>query len=353
LETTDSASDAAEIDVLRKKSDATLGRVDALERELAVVQARIPEIERLVSMIAGEIPGLSASAQMLGNPVCPICEVPIDRALADGCKLSHKLPNPDQIRARWEKTKQLLADESERLKHDQGEQGRIARDLTPARELAARLREQLRAAERLRDSRSDAWHRTRSVLDEVSRLDDLLAAQEQAQSTADGLADSIKHERERTGAFRDAQAEVFRRLSRVFDAIVRELVGRTAKGNLSLDGKGLRLSVEMGGERSTAAIDSLKVLAFDLAVLCMSIEGATHLPAFLVHDSPREADLGLSVYHQIFRLALNLEQLGREPLFQYVLTTTTRPPHDLVKEPWLVDTLYGSPAAGRLLKRDL
>jgi hypothetical protein len=51
----------------------------------------------------------------------------------------------------------------------------------------------------------------------------------------------------------------------------------------------------MGGDRSTAAIDSLKVLGFDLSALCLSIEGATRVPAFLVHDSPREADLGLLI----------------------------------------------------------
>jgi hypothetical protein len=85
----------------------------------------------------------------------------------------------------------------------------------------------------------------------------------------------------------------------------------------------------------------------------MSIEGSTHVPAFLIHDSPREADLGLSPYHRLFELVRSLEEIGDQPLFQYIVTTTTRPPENLQKEPWLVLTLGGEPAEKRLLKCDL
>jgi hypothetical protein len=110
--------------------------------------------------------------------------------------------------------------------------------------------------------------------------------------------------------------------------------------------------VQWGGERSTAAIESLKVIAFDLAVLCMSMEGATRLPAFLVHDSPREADLGLSVYHRLFDLVSGLEG-GSTSAFQYIVTTTTQPPPEFQKEPWLRLELRGAPPEERLLRCDL
>ena len=84
----------------------------------------------------------------------------------------------------------------------------------------------------------------------------------------------------------------------------------------------------------------------------MSIEGRTHIPAFLIHDSPREADLGLSIYHQIFHFMQELENVGEQPLFQYIVTTTTQPPDELQKKPWLRETLGGT-AEARLLRRDL
>jgi uncharacterized protein YydD (DUF2326 family) len=184
-------------------------------------------------------------------------------------------------------------------------------------------------------------------------LEEYLLAQEEKHTSADLLVGEIEKKRSLTTAFRDAQADVFSRLSRSFDAIIREMVGPNAGGKVTLDGNGLKLSVELGGERSTVAIDSLKVIAFDLAVMCMSIEGGIRLPAFLIHDSPREADLGLSVYHRLFHLVRNLEQGEGQPLFQYIVTTTTRPPDELSDMPWLRDRLGGAPTEARLLGRDL
>ena len=145
---------------------------------------------------------------------------------------------------------------------------------------------------------------------------------------------------------------LFARLSEIFNAVVQAAIGTDAAGRVAFDGNGLRASVELGGERSTAAIDSLKVVAFDLATVRMSMEGRTRLPAFLIHDSPREADLGLGIYRRLFRFVRALEDVGAQPSFQYVVTTTTSPPDELRTEPWLVATLGGA-AGERLLRRDL
>jgi hypothetical protein len=97
----------------------------------------------------------------------------------------------------------------------------------------------------------------------------------------------------------------------------------------------------------------VKVLAFDLATLCRSIEGATKLPALLIHDSPRSSDLGLSIYHELFHLMRELENINLGPQFQYIVTTTSRPPDDLVDDDRMRLKLNGSPAEARPLGRDL
>jgi hypothetical protein len=103
----------------------------------------------------------------------------------------------------------------------------------------------------------------------------------------------------------------------------------------------------------TAAIDSLKILAFDLAAMSRSIEGATRVPAFLLHDSPREADLGLSIYHELFGLVRDLEGAADQPPFQYIVTTTTEPPESFKSDSRLRLIIRGEPANERLLKMDL
>ena len=344
--------DAGDLDVLRSEFDRARQHVEALRSRQSALQERIPEIEKLLSRISGEMPSASAHATGLAIPVCPICEVPIDRALAEGCKLSHKLPNLEDARQRLETLKADHAKESRRLVESRQELAQTRRDLESAHRHADAAHQRLRDVERVRDTRSDAWFRARRAVDDVARLDRLLAELERTQSRAGSLEKEIQSKRDRTAAFRDAQADVFDSLSRFFNAIIRTVMDSDALGRISFGGSGLRASVELGGERSTAAIDSLKVIAFDLAVLCMSIEGRTHLPAFLVHDSPREADLGLSVYHRLFDLARRLEDTNARPLFQYIVTTTTSPPDDLRTEPWLAVTLGGA-ADGRLMKRDL
>jgi len=346
--------DVTDLAALRAEADKAQQHVESLDRNLAEVTARIPEVEALIARIRGERPGLSVEIDKLENPLCPVCDVPIDHALAQGCNLSHRLQNPAEAKQRLAQFNEDLKKEAIRLENEREESTRLKQELTPARMRAEELRQRVQMVERARDARLEAWYQTRRLIDDANRLEELLLAQEQISTAAENLTKETQEKRELTGAFRDAQADVFRRLSWFFDAIIREVVGSNAGGQVSLDGNGLKLSVELGGERSTAAIDSLKVIAFDLAVMCMSIEGRTCLPAFLLHDSPREADLGLSVYHRLFNLLHRLEQEhDGQPLFQYIVTTTTRPPDNLLMKPWLSEMLGGAPADARLLKRNL
>ena len=348
----DPATSSMYLERLRSECDRARERVDELRNRESALKAQIPEIKRLIDRITAETPGASAHADSVANPICPICEVPVDRALAEGCKLSHKLPNLDEARQRLESLKQERTQESNRLAANEQELGRITQDMPSACGDYDAARRRLREAERIRDTLSDAWFKARRLIDDVARLDESLLEQERARTHRDAMEREIELKRERIAALRDAQAEIFNGLSSFFNSIIRALIDKEAVGRISLDGNGLKASVELGGERSTAAIESLKVIAFDLATMCMSIEGRTHLPAFFIHDSPREADLGLSVYQRLFWLLHGLEDMTDQLLFQYIVTTTTSPPDELRTRPWLTETLGGA-SKERLMKRDL
>ena len=63
---------------------------------------------------------------------------------------------------------------------------------------------------------------------------------------------------------------------------------------------------------------------------------------------------GYSLYrHQVEAIDLGTAGVGRQPLFQYIITTTTRPPDNLTKVPWLRETLRGAPAKERLMRQNL
>jgi len=347
------AEGAAEVGAAREGYETVRSEWGRLDGERIRIETSLPIEQRVLSEIQGELPGLSFSAVEAETQICPICDVPIDRALAEQCGLSHKLHDPDACRARWEKRKQDFHEQGKKLEALRDEKTQVLQQLALAKQRLDQSRNRVTAIEKTRDARETAWYSARRLQDDVERLAELLNAQTVAAASLGDLATKLDTERGRLGAFRDKQARVFGRMSEKFDPIVRSLVGPEAKGRIALSGIGLELSVDMGGDRTTAAIDSLKVLAFDIAALCLSIEGVTRVPAFLLHDSPREADLGLSIYHQLFQLVRRLEGSADVPPFQYIVTTTTRPPDELMCEPWQRLTLKGSPGSDRLLGCDL
>ena len=112
--------------------------------------------------------------------------------------------------------------------------------------------------------------------------------------------------------------------------------------------------IEHHGERESAALETVKLLAFDLAAMTESVQGRGRFPRFLVHDGPREADLSADIYERVFLFAQRLEECFEgEPDFQYIVTTKTRPPDHFLREPCRRLTLAGVPAAERLLRCDL
>ena len=350
VETTSKAENLAR---LRQQRDRARSRVEKLKTELHGIEAEIPLAQRLLSQTRGEMSNLSIEQGEAEQPPCPICAVPIDRVLAEGCKLSHKLIDLEAIRARWASLQQRQDEDTTQLAHLKAERTRLVRDLKAARPAYNQLQKQVEALEKIRDAREDAWLEARRLLKEVDRLQALLSDKEEATSGFETLGKQIEAERGKVAALRDAQAETLARLSHIYDAIIQELAGTGAHGSVVLSGRGLELKVEMGGERTSVAIESLKVLVFDLAAMCMTMEGTTHVPAFLLHDSPREADLGRTIYHRLFRFARSLEKIGGQPLFQYIVTTTTPPPKELSGEQWTRVELRGAPAEQRLLRRDL
>lgn len=345
--------DSAALEDARKALQSARARLRDAELKSTRLDAEIPPQEALLRQLKSEIPGLSAAASTAASPICPICEVPIEAALAEGCKLSHKLPDMTQCRARLE-AKRNEIEEQERIVIDlKAQLEQLRPELALAQQAIQQADNRVRRLEAAIDSRSSSWHSASRLNDDVQQYANVFDEHAAAKSGSRKLEDDLQKVRDRLRSFEDKQAKTFGGISQKFSAIVRNLIGKDAKGIVRLTGKGLETSIEAGGDRRTAAIESLKVLAFDVACLCLSMEGRTRLPAFLLHDSPREADLGLTIYDQHFRLLRELEEMGEKPTFQYIVTTTTRPPEKLNQKPWRRAVLRGAPGSERLLKCDL
>jgi hypothetical protein len=345
--------DMAELGKAREALQDAREDLRRTDEERIRLEAQIPGEKQVLTLLSSEIPSLSTAAENAASQVCPVCEVPIDKALAEKCGLSHKLHNESECRARLATKRQEIGDQKQKI---EGLEARL-KALQPAAALGRQQVEQaekrVQAIESVRDKRTSSWQAATRLKDGVERFAELSAERDEVRKRLRRFEDKLAKERENLAAFRDKQGLTFGRITQKFSAIARRLLNENAKGTVTLSGNGLEIVIDVDGDRRTAAIESLKVLAFDLACLCLSIEGATRVPAFLIHDSPREADLGLSIYDELFRMMRELETLTETTAFQYIVTTTTRPPDELRCTPWLRLTLRGAPGSERLMARDL
>ena len=203
----------SEVEVARLEHERVQTEWSRIEGERIRVQATIPLVERILAQIQGELPGISFSKSDAESPVCPICEVPIDRTLAEGCGLSHKLPDLEACRERWAARKQNFDDETERLGSLRYEQTQLLQQLALAKQHLDKLSNRVAALEKARDVRERTWYTARRLVDDVERLAELFGAQESAMRFTGEVGSKLETERALLGAFRDKQAQVFARLS--------------------------------------------------------------------------------------------------------------------------------------------
>jgi hypothetical protein len=183
-------------------------------------------------------------------------------------------------------------------------------------------------------------------------------AAETLNGSISGLDAKINKTYREANDIRQKRESEIQRFSATFDLFIKALMGEEVRGICEFSGRNIALRVQSRGEITSAAIETVKLLAFDLAAVASSVQGRGFHPRFLVHDGPREADMSPRIYDHFFILARLIEDAfpsGTDPNFQYIITTTTPPPEDMqLDSKWLLKpVLDASSALGRLLKVDL
>jgi len=156
---------------------------------------------------------------------------------------------------------------------------------------------------------------------------------------------------------RDRQQSEFSRFSSYYEGICQHVLGKVVRGSVTTKKRLLNLELSDRGPLTSAAIETIKVLALDLAAVWYAAENRGFHPGFLIHDGPREADMDAWLYRRFFTFVAELEAAypnGEVPAFQYILTTTESPPEDMQKKEWLLEPILSAQKASeRLLKTDL
>lgn len=173
----------------------------------------------------------------------------------------------------------------------------------------------------------------------------------EAKKQRDTLASELASKQAAHLAHRSQRSErndALRELTRIVSG---RLLGEGGYGRFDSDSDTRPFELILGGE----AYQVLEVLLGDVAsLLDAATSSSTHHPGFVVHDCPREADMSERLYREFLLLVLEAEQQltdGVSVPFQYVVTTTSRPPDALCSEPFLALELLPGIECGLLFAK--
>jgi len=344
----------AELAAARTERDRVLGAAAVVDGDLRRLEGTLALHQEQIRALRGERANLDATEikAKLG-PVCPVCNVPIDRALAEGCGISNALPDATAVAQEKRTVADQMRDCNTAIAACQTDAAARRTDLAQLQQRQTALENRIVALEaqieRVSRQNRQRWAGKQRVIENVAELQQAYADVAKARRDSGELAAKDEQFRDRQAELRASHQDVLRRFDELFSYVCRGVLGNDISASISLTGLGIQADVQVGG----MAMESLKAIAFDLAATLMSIEGRTVVPAFLVHDSPREADLGVSIYHRWFRFIASLEKLSAESPFQYIITTTSEPPEELRSAGFVVETLHGADPTERLLRREL
>lgn len=340
-------------------------RQKALNEEHETLTAKRQELENEARFKRGEAERYRSEASQGaidisqgGIRVCPVCRVSIDEVKAKGCGITLERCHLPAIRAAIEEKQKKateLDSETSAAEQEAKRIGALVQQLEPRKqELEAEAKAAdaaSRSAQAAAKAVQDHVYRARRTLDDVRSLREREAATKPAPA---GTAE-LEAVRAQLDAGRMRARAAIRTLEERYQGIMAAWLPKGVAGTIKLDGNGLKVDAEFSGrgEVSTAALDSLKIVAFDLAALHMAVEEKADLPAFLVHDSPREADLDGQLYARLFSLVHQWEEEAKAPCFQYIVTTTTAPPRELQGENYVRLAMTSTPAEERPFRMDL
>jgi hypothetical protein len=310
---------------------------EAARAELADLEQRITDLHEDVALAKERLALVSirsakawASVRQAKHPTCPYDDTPLNVEKAKFVCPMPKLPDPDAARN--------LAQESDGHQKEIADevstkQGTLAKLKGLRAGLNARIGNLERAVQTHQIAITRATQESQSAWAAKGTLRNFVAAEkalEDARAAAKSAKDAEKIISEQKNEHLSSYSTI--ELTKWFDALVKQIVAKEAKGEVTLDGKGLHAHIQWRGRRRSVALNSLRLVLFDLAALLCAVEGTSSAPAFLLHDSPREGDLDPWTYARLFETALALGPEAATAPFQYIVTTTTEPPDGEVRK---------------------
>lgn len=312
---------AAEREALIEKRAPLKGAIDLLANEIAQYEAysagdlkRVEELQNEASSLRQRLPSWCDA----GHRQLKDCHHVNERIELTQIDRVQRIAQHRQASSSRESALEALRHRLNELETEATPySARLAEIETSISGLDGRCAQALSADELLRHAIED-YERHEAIVSGISASAETAAADRalaSAKGRLGGLRMSYAGERSATGARRRA-------ISETMDAVARALPG-FGWGVFNDDEKHQSHPFRMGPMHSTT-FSVLEILAGDIASLLDSASTQSFHPGFLLHDSPREAEMSEAILWRLLGHVASYDSGA----FQYIVTTSTEPAAD-------------------------
>jgi DNA repair exonuclease SbcCD ATPase subunit len=221
-----------------------------LHRGYSDLLAELNQIPLFVQQtLRSELPESRARWIAENNPVCPICAVPIDKAVAEGCGISTATCDLHALQHQITNLKGNVDREAQDILALESQKSSLQYELGIARQHLKPLEQTVAALERSLLDQSNTIRAVQRFVDDADRYEKLLIDRANLASSLERATAQLGSRRDELSAHRQSARQSIARLSTAFDAVLKELVLSNIEGEARLDGNGLSLTAKLDGER--------------------------------------------------------------------------------------------------------
>ena len=204
---------------------------------------------------------------------------------------------------------------------------KLDKDVADKRAKEVQLAKQREQLQRL-DHHLEQWRAARDRAEGRTPNTDL----EQKTALAAEQQKIIERQKQELQRLQASYGQRLQAIGNIYDGLIKSALSNTYSGALRMSKGELQFQIEESTGLSGEAVETLALVLADVAAMMCSCQGIGNHPRFLLHDSPREADLDRHIYNRYLQamMTLSTEYGGAESApFQYIITTTSRPPEKL------------------------
>jgi hypothetical protein len=223
--------------------------------------------------------------------------------------------------------------EQQRKDHDQVMplleelQKKLDKDIADKRTKEEQLAQQRAQFQRL-DYHLTQWRSAQDLMEGRTPNTEL----EQKTARAAEQQEIVERQKQELQRLQASYGQRLQAIGNIYDGLIKSALSDTYSGTLRMSKSELQFQIEEATGLTGEAVETLALVLADVAAMMCSCQGIGHHPRFLLHDSPREADLDRHIYNRYLQamMTLSTEHGGAEAApFQYIITTTSRPPENL------------------------